>query len=250
MIGCPRDRRRARWYHQIGARGYRGLIGGVVVVGAISIDLLNRPLDLVQQVGTDFTIDPVGGRHCHRDDLQAVGIDRQVDLPPDSALARPMHTHLPFALAINYYPRGIDGDVARCRRAPARQPDRQGLGTARHLGVIGDGQVRAHPRHQGTAETCHHPVRQLEQHLQGQPRLDGDLRIAAGGTAPTGRRGTPVLAQECFIKPRRQVAPLHQGAIVLRPVGYPVRLALAYLSVADGCWVVVRVLPLVWVSRL
>lgn len=182
----PPGRRISRRHNQVGTLRPRGIIGGAVIVCAIGINRLDRPFNLVQQVGTDLAIRPVGRRYRHDEDLQTVGIVLQIQLSPAPALTRPVLPHLPFAFSKDLHPGGIDGDVGWNRSRPAPNLDLQGHGPTRRLGEVGDGQVHAQNRNQETDETFCHPVRQVEQPFQGQQRLNGYIGVAEGRPPSAG----------------------------------------------------------------
>lgn len=96
--------------------------------------------------------------YFHGEDRHTVGIDRQMQLLPGPALTRPVLTHLPFAFPKDLHPGGVKGDVARGCGSPARNPDRQGLGPARQLGVVGVGLVHAPYPYPGRTESFHYPI--------------------------------------------------------------------------------------------
>ena len=78
---------------------------------------------------------------------------------------------------------------------------RQGLGAAREVGVVRNGQCQRHQLHQRTGKTLQCAVRQVEHGLQHQQRLNGDVGVFKRRTALAGGGGTPVLAQKLVIKP-------------------------------------------------
>lgn len=230
VVASPRDRTVA--WRDGGTRVPLGdcRMAAVAVVGTIGRDLGDLAFDLVEQAGQDFAVAPGGGGHFNADDVLGAFVYGQMDLAPGAALADTVLTHLPFAFAENLQASRIDHHVRRPLTRPARYLHRKLSGPSRHVGVVRHRQVQVTQAHQRLDQSFRGAVRQLEQGLDRQTRLNGRLRVQPGLAASDRTRRRPTVPDARLVEPDRQIASIDQRPVVLRPVRHPIPLLEAHLA--------------------
>jgi len=156
-----------------------------LVVRAVAVERGHLRLDLVQQGQGRVAVVRVRIGQQPRDDRVAVGVDRQVDLPPVATLALAALTDLPLPLAAislgtRLEARAVDHDVDRPAGGTHVDRDVQLAGAFHQARVAPDRHARVQELRQRAAEALGLAVGQPEQLADRQPRLDRPVSLGDG----------------------------------------------------------------------
>jgi hypothetical protein len=140
------------------------------------------------------------------------GVHGQVQLAPDPALVRPMHAHLPFALAVHLEAGGVDGEVQRAAGAPRERRHDERRRPAGEGGVVRDGELQ--PQKPGQVGEKALGLAQGQPENRAQAERAEDRRIAVEPALAAAR---PPAGKRRLVDPERDRTPRDQGAVVRTP---------------------------------
>lgn len=146
---------------------------------------------LVRQHLQDRTVAIAAGREFHGADVGRGGIHGQMDLAPPASALHPMLARPPLSIAEKPDAGAVNQQVQGAIGAPMRHLDGERLLPTAQGRVVGH-----RPVHTGQLQQAgNHPgrlsERQLEQDLDGQPKLDRRIREQRGATEATVMRREP-----------------------------------------------------------
>jgi hypothetical protein len=212
------DRRTlARRDHRPGAVGEDGGMAVEAVVGLVGADRGDRRVHGGEQA---FELAAVGslargqGMGVQR---PGPGVHGQMQLAPDPALVRPVHAHLPLALAMHLEPGGVDGEVQGAAGWPRELRHRERRRPAREGGIVRDLDRQPEQPRQIIEQALGLAQRQPEHRAQAQRAEDRCIAVA-----PSLAAARPPAGEHRLVDPERDRAARHQSAVVLPPVRDPV----------------------------
>jgi len=160
------------------------LVDGRRIVTPIGRDGCYPIVDPLEKGRHPRTVSCPSASQVRCDDLTSICINRQVQFPPSPSLRRLSHVS-----DMNPEPRAVDEQMDRSIRGEPAKPNITELlkppGNGR---VIRDREIQLEQLGQRLEKALGLAKRKMEDHADGQSRLDGDVRIRALATGlPAGR---------------------------------------------------------------
>ena len=152
---------------------------------------------------------------------QANLVHRDMQLPPTSATSTTPLRGSPLPFPEKTHSRRIDHDMDRPAQRPTIERHLQLTRSTRQRRVVRDVQLEPHQRDHRSQQPFRLPPRKPEHQTNRERRLDRHVRVPALTSGSTGGQRGP-RRDRCRCQPERDVAPVSERSVVLRPVRDPV----------------------------
>jgi glutathione S-transferase len=214
---CPRRHDDGSIWMTLGNR----LTDLVLIVGAVGREGGNGIGDLTEQrIRHRGIVDFLPG-HLNGDDLAAIGIDADVQLPPRPPAGRSVLFDQPFAGSAQLQPGAVHEQMQRAGCGPPRQRHFQRLPPPAQCGVVRHRQIKPKQSDDGFDQPLGLPQPQAKDHAHRQRGGDRQGRIMRLAPRRGSRLRSPRL-DRLVGKPNGQAAPPLQGSVIFCPVRDPI----------------------------